>query len=63
MAEHRFTAAQPQWGFARFISNSALRAPGEHRTRPVLENDTLEIMVFLRVLNDPTGVLMHDFRE
>lgn len=62
-AQHRFTHAQPQWGFARYVSNDALRATSELRTKPILEDDTLDIVVFVRVLRDPTGVLMHDFRE
>ncbi|KAH7100371.1 cysteine proteinase [Auriculariales sp. MPI-PUGE-AT-0066] len=63
MAQHRFTPGQPQWGFARFVSNSALRASNQHRGKPVVEDDTLEIMVLVRVLRDHTGVLLHDFRE
>ncbi|EJD38170.1 cysteine proteinase [Auricularia subglabra TFB-10046 SS5] len=63
MAEHRFTHAQPQWGFARYVSNDALRTTNDHRPKPILENDTLDIIVFVRVLRDPTGVLMHDFRD
>lgn len=63
VAQHRFTHTQPQWGFARYISNDALRATTDQRSKPILENDTLDIVVFVRVLRDPTGVLMHDFRE
>ncbi|KZW03193.1 cysteine proteinase [Exidia glandulosa HHB12029] len=62
-AQHRFTHAQPQWGFARYVANDALRATTEQRSKPILENDTLDIIVFVRVLRDPTGVLMHDFRD
>ncbi|TXT08338.1 uncharacterized protein COLE_05262 [Cutaneotrichosporon oleaginosum] len=62
-AHHRFVAEECDWGFTRFAELRKLYSPdpATGRTRPIIENDEVEITAFVRVLKDPTGVLWHNF--
>ncbi|CAB4447002.1 unnamed protein product [Rhizophagus irregularis] len=60
-AHHRFTAEESDWGFTRFYDLRKLLTPCENRTLALIENDSTNITVFVRVLKDPTGVLWHNF--
>jgi len=62
-AHHRFTADECDWGFTRFHDLRKLfQSPDGHK-RPVIEDDTTSITVYVRVLKDPTGVLWHNFLQ
>ncbi|KAH8833816.1 hypothetical protein DL96DRAFT_465037 [Flagelloscypha sp. PMI_526] len=60
-AHHRFIAEECDWGFTRFSELRKLFSVQEPHTRPTVENESAEITVFVRVLEDPTGVLWHNF--
>ncbi|KAH7107494.1 cysteine proteinase [Auriculariales sp. MPI-PUGE-AT-0066] len=60
-AHHRFIAEESDWGFTRFTELRKLQYPQDPQSRPILEGDAAEISVFVRVLEDPTGVLWHNF--
>ncbi|KAH8790439.1 hypothetical protein DL96DRAFT_1664651 [Flagelloscypha sp. PMI_526] len=60
-AYHRFNAGAPDWGFTKFGELPKLFTVQEGQTRPTVENESAEITVFVRVLDDPTGVLWHNF--
>ncbi|POG66834.1 ubiquitin carboxyl-terminal hydrolase 5 [Rhizophagus irregularis DAOM 181602=DAOM 197198] len=62
-AHHRFTAEESDWGFTRFYDLRKLLTPCENRTLALIENDSTNITVFVRVLKDPTGVLWHNFNN
>ncbi|KAF0554339.1 cysteine proteinase [Gigaspora margarita] len=49
-ANHRFTAEESDWGFARFYDLRKLFAPSKKRTRPLIENDACNITAFVRIL-------------
>jgi len=49
------------WGFTRFSELRKLFNVQEGQTRPTIENEVAEVTVFVRVLEDPTGVLWHNF--
>jgi ubiquitin carboxyl-terminal hydrolase 7 len=49
------------WGFTRFSELRKLFNTQEGQTRPTIENEVAEVTVFVRVLEDPTGVLWHNF--
>jgi len=49
------------WGFTRFSELRKLFNIQEGQTRPTIENEVAEVTVFVRVLEDPTGVLWHNF--
>ncbi|KAF9438450.1 hypothetical protein BGZ76_007843 [Entomortierella beljakovae] len=60
-AHHRFTLEEADWGFTRFYELKKLDQPLDQRHIPVLENNQTVITAYLRVYNDPTGVLWHNF--
>jgi ubiquitin carboxyl-terminal hydrolase 7 len=60
-AHHRFIAEECDWGFTRFSELRKLCNVQEGHSRPTIENDSADISVFVRVLEDPTGVLWHNF--
>lgn len=60
-AHHRFIAEECDWGFTRFSELRKLFSVQEGYSRPTIEGEAAEISVFVRVLEDPTGVLWHNF--
>lgn len=60
-AHHRFIAEECDWGFTRFSELRKLFTVQEGHTRPTIEDESAEVSVFVRVLEDPTGVLWHNF--
>ena len=60
-AHHRFIAEECDWGFTRFSELRKLFNPHENQPRPTIEDEAADITVFVRVLEDPTGVLWHNF--
>jgi ubiquitin carboxyl-terminal hydrolase 7 len=38
-----------------------LLIPQGHNSRPTIEDDAADITAYLRVVDDPTGVLWHNF--
>ena len=60
-AHHRFIAEECDWGFTRFSELRKLFSIQEGHSRPTIEDESAEVSVFVRVLEDPTGVLWHNF--
>ncbi|KID87115.1 Peptidase C19, ubiquitin carboxyl-terminal hydrolase 2 [Metarhizium guizhouense ARSEF 977] len=61
-AHHRFTKEEGDWGFTRFVEHRRMfNVPWEHGTRPLCENDAANITAYVRVVEDETGVLWHNF--
>ncbi|KAM3435866.1 hypothetical protein NHJ13734_005366 [Beauveria thailandica] len=61
-AHHRFTKEEGDWGFTRFVeSRRMFNVPWENSTRPLLENETANITAYVRLVEDETGVLWHNF--
>ena len=60
-AHHRFIAEECDWGFTRFSELRKLFNVQEGHSRPTIEEDSADITVYVRVLEDPTGVLWHNF--
>ncbi|KAF5357773.1 hypothetical protein D9756_001634 [Leucocoprinus leucothites] len=60
-AHHRFIAEECDWGFTRFSELRKLFSTQETHSRPTIEDEAADITVFVRVLEDPTGVLWHNF--
>lgn len=60
-AHHRFIAEECDWGFTRFSELRKLFSIQEPQSRPTIEDEAADITVFVRVLEDPTGVLWHNF--
>jgi ubiquitin carboxyl-terminal hydrolase 7 len=54
-------AEECDWGFNKTVEIRRLSVVGEGKTRPLLENNTLMIKAYLRIMEDPTGVLWHSF--
>ncbi|KAJ1650049.1 ubiquitin-specific protease ubp15, partial [Dispira simplex] len=62
-ANHRFTPDETDWGFTRFID---LRTASEISTankRPLIEQESCLISAHVQVVQDPTGVLWHNFNQ
>ena len=55
----RFTAKEPDWGFTCFGELNKLFQPQPGYDRPVIEEDSALVSAYVRVLEDPTGVLWH----
>jgi ubiquitin carboxyl-terminal hydrolase 7 len=60
-ANHRFIAEECDWGFTRFGELRKLFTIQEGHSRPTIEEEAADITVYVRVLEDPTGVLWHNF--
>ena len=60
-ANHRFIAEECDWGFTRFSELRKLFNVQEGHLRPTIEDESADITVYVRVLEDPTGVLWHNF--
>jgi ubiquitin carboxyl-terminal hydrolase 7 len=61
-ATHRFTKEEADWGFTRFLETRRLMtASWGNSDRPMIENDTVNISAYVRVVEDETGVLWHNF--
>ncbi|CAN8095307.1 unnamed protein product [Discula destructiva] len=60
-AHHRFTKEESDWGFTKFLETRKLYAPWETSPRPMIEDDTVNITVYVRHVEDETGVLWHNF--
>lgn len=51
------------WGFTKFFKVKKLYVPREGQSSPLVENDELELMAFVRVLSDPTGMLWQEWQR
>ncbi|KAI6103506.1 hypothetical protein F5141DRAFT_1189842 [Pisolithus sp. B1] len=60
-AHHRFIAEECDWGFTRFSELRKLFNIQEGFPRPTIEEESADVTVYVRVLEDPTGVLWHNF--
>ncbi|KAK0651817.1 hypothetical protein B0T16DRAFT_404747 [Cercophora newfieldiana] len=61
-AHHRFTKDEADWGFTRFLEiRRMFNVPWEGSSRPLVENDTANITAYVRLVDDETGVLWHNF--
>ncbi|KOS19761.1 Ubiquitin carboxyl-terminal hydrolase 21 [Escovopsis weberi] len=61
-AHHRFTKDEGDWGFTRFVEMRRMfNVPWEGDSRPLVENDTANITAYVRLVEDETGVLWHNF--
>ncbi|TFK23741.1 hypothetical protein FA15DRAFT_670223 [Coprinopsis marcescibilis] len=56
-AKHRFSSTDSTWGFSKFAAIVQLLQATDSRARPIIENDSVDITVYLRVLDDPVGAL------
>lgn len=61
-AHHRFTKEEGDWGFTRFLELSKMfNVPYEDADRPMVEDDRVNITAYVRIVEDETGVLWHNF--
>ncbi|OAA66976.1 ubiquitin hydrolase [Niveomyces insectorum RCEF 264] len=60
-AHHRFTKEEGDWGFTRFVELRRMLHKWEGGSRPMVENETVNITAYVRVVEDETGVLWHNF--
>ncbi|KAG8854609.1 hypothetical protein FRB91_003318 [Serendipita sp. 411] len=60
-AHHRFVPEECDWGFTRFYDLRKLFQTSDPTARPIIENESAVVTVFVRVFKDPTGVLWHNF--
>ena len=63
-AHHRFTKEESDWGFTRFLETRKMfNTAWEGADRPLIENDCANISAYVRVVEDETGVLWHNFNN
>ncbi|ORX46667.1 hypothetical protein BCR36DRAFT_101335 [Piromyces finnis] len=62
-AHHRFTIKENDWGFQQFIKTNDLYKARGSTGKSLIEDDTLLIIAYIRVIKDTTGVLWYDFSE
>ncbi|CDO95463.1 unnamed protein product [Kluyveromyces dobzhanskii CBS 2104] len=60
-ASHRFTATDKDWGFSNFIELDYLKHYSRNKPSGLLNQGALNITVFVRTIEDSTGVLWHNF--
>ena len=56
----RFTAEEPDWGYNTFGMLSDLTSVSNAQQRSIIEDDSVNLKVLVRVMEDPTGVLWRD---
>ncbi|KAI6041644.1 ICP0-binding domain of ubiquitin-specific protease 7-domain-containing protein [Pisolithus marmoratus] len=61
-AHHRFSAEASDWGFTRFSELRKLFNIQTGHSRPIIEEKSVDVTVYVRVLEDPTGVLWFEER-
>ncbi|KAH9909870.1 hypothetical protein F4778DRAFT_713206 [Xylariomycetidae sp. FL2044] len=63
-AHHRFTKEESDWGFTRFLElRRMFQQPWDNSGRPLVENETVNITAYVRIVEDETGVLWHNFNN
>jgi len=62
-AHHRFTNKENDWGFQQFIKTNDLYKARGAAGKSLIEDDTLSVIAYIRVIKDTTGVLWYDFSE
>ena len=60
-ANHRFWKDEIDWGFNSFIRLRDLSAPVDGDTRPLLEDDSFDLYVYIRSIKDECGTLWNNF--
>ena len=60
-AHHRFTAGDLGRGFTCFSELDELFEPRPGHSHPTIEDDSAVVSVYVRVLEDPSDVLWHNF--
>ncbi|KDR67782.1 hypothetical protein GALMADRAFT_231689 [Galerina marginata CBS 339.88] len=61
VAHHRFCHEELDWGFTYFVASNKLFEVQNGQSRPIIEMESVDITAYVRVLEDPTGVLWHNF--
>lgn len=59
-SHHRFSPETKDWGFTQFYKLKDLTFPIGQHSLPMISNNKVNFTVYLRILNDPTGVLWHN---
>jgi ubiquitin carboxyl-terminal hydrolase 7 len=63
-AHHRFTKDESDWGFTRFLElRKMFNVPWDNSDRPLVEDETANITAYVRIVEDETGVLWHNFNN
>lgn len=60
-AHHRFTKEESDWGFTKFLESRRMYGLWDHSNRPMIEDDNANITAYIRIVEDETGVLWHNF--
>jgi ubiquitin carboxyl-terminal hydrolase 7 len=63
-AHHRFTKEESDWGFTRFLElRRMFNTDWNDSGRPLAENDSVNLTAYIRIVEDETGVLWHNFNN
>lgn len=62
-ATHRFTLEEADWGFSKFYDLRRLFTKQSPLENPIISNNKANFSVYIRIVNDPTGVLWHNMRN
>lgn len=58
--QHRFSKYEPDRGYTQYLDLKSLTT-GNEKYGPFVTDDALKIMAIIRLVEDPTGVLWHNF--
>ncbi|KAJ3194436.1 hypothetical protein HK101_002705 [Irineochytrium annulatum] len=62
-AQHRYNPNETDWGFNHLVKMNQLFTPIENNARPLIENDQVVVIVYMKIMKDVTGVLWHNFQN
>ncbi|WBW75563.1 ubiquitin C-terminal hydrolase Ubp5 [Schizosaccharomyces osmophilus] len=62
-AHCRYSPEIQDWGFTQFSETKRLLSRNSPVVPPIVEDGALRINAFIRILDDPTGVLWHSFNN
>jgi ubiquitin carboxyl-terminal hydrolase 7 len=60
--QHRFNKQEADRGYTKFIDLKWLTT-GNEQSGPFIVDDSFKIIAIVRLIEDPTGVLWHNFIE
>lgn len=62
-AHHRFEAEESDWGFSQFYELRNLYNKSPTSDHAMIENNKVNISIYVKIVKDVTGVLWHNFRN
>ncbi|KAJ3261949.1 hypothetical protein HDU77_000537 [Chytriomyces hyalinus] len=61
IAQHRYNPNEEDWGFNHLCKLTHLYTACDGLAKPLVENNQLDIIIYMRAIKDESGILWHNF--